>query len=207
MRNLVRAGVRYYAMHSKLLLWTAAVYYGLVFGIGLIVSLVPGGRELQEAVMKEAVQAVTTSFPGLLQAYMNNPFMAIGYTFIINLVVGTMLWITLPGLILFPLAPLAAFYRACGWGIISAPTDLGLFLRLLPTVLAEGLGYILAVVPSVRLGLAWLIPKRVYNEELLTRRQALRKALAELGPAYLIVSLTLLAAAIIEVVSTRLTEV
>jgi len=203
MRNLILEGVRYYAMHSHLLLLTTVIYYGLVFGIGLIVSLMPGGREIQAAVMNEAVQGVTTGFPGLLQAYMNNPVVAVAYTFIINLVVGTMLWITLPGLIFFPLAPLAAFYRAFAWGIIFAPTDIPLFVRALPTVLAEGFGYILAVVPSVRLGLAWLVPKRAYQEKPLTRVQALRKAFAELGPAYLIVALTLLAAAIIEVASTR----
>jgi hypothetical protein len=203
MANLVREGLSYYRAHSKLLLWTAVVYYGLVFGVGLTVSLLPGGRELQDSVTNEALQSVTTSFPGLLQAYMNNPFVAIGYTFIINLVVGTMLWITLPGLILFPLAPLAAFYRAFYWGIIFAPTDPALLLRALPILLAEGLGYVLAVVPSLRLGLAWVLPKRAYKAEQLTREQAFRKALTELWPAYLIVSLTLLAAAVIEVTSTR----
>jgi hypothetical protein len=195
---------RYYRSHSKLLLWTAVVYYGLVFGVGLIVSLLRDCRELQEAVLNGAIQGVTTSFPGLLQAYVNNPFLAIAYTFMINLVVGTMLRITLPGLILFPLAPLAAFYRAIGWGIIFAPTDPGPFLRALPILLAEGFGYVLAVVPSLRLGLAWVLPKRAYMAEQLTRKRAFRKALSELWPAYLIVSLTLLAAAVIEVASTRL---
>lgn len=204
MRNLFREGLEYYRRHWKLLLSIAVTYYGLVFVVGLLVALTPGGGELQETLIQQAGSEIETALPGLLEAYLNNPILAVGYTFVINLVLGTVLWITIPGLILFVLAPLTAFYRAMAWGIIFAPTQPSLVILVLPTLLSEGLGYVLAVVPSMRLGMSWLLPKLAFKQEALSRGQAFRKAFYEMGHAYLIVIIALLAAAIIEVGSVQL---
>ena len=198
-----RNGIDYYKRHRRFLAATALAYYGLVFGVGAVAAITPGGREMQETLLGEATGGLNAAFPGLLAAYMSNPVLAVAYTFAINLVLGTMISITLPGLVLSFLAPLVAFYRAFAWGIIFAPTQPVILLVGLPTILAEGFGYILAVVPSFRLGLSWMLPRMTFKGEELTRAHAFRRAIRELGSAYLIVAATLLAAAIVEVASTQ----
>lgn len=195
MINLVRDGLQYYRQHWRLLLCTALAYFGLMFGAGVLVILMPSGHELQESLEAQVMAGFEEVFPWLLTA---PPALAVVYILLVNLVLGTMLYITLPGAILFPLAPLAAFFRAIMWGIFFAPTEPLALLVALPTILAEGLGYVLAVVPSLRLGLSWLLPRSAFKQEQLSRRVAFRRGLSELGRAYLIVIIVLLVAAVIE---------
>lgn len=204
MQDLLRKGIAYYREHGKLFVSTASLYYGIVLGVALVVSVMPGGPELQEALIEEAAAGIGTTFPGLLEAYLSNPALAVAYTFLVNLALGSILYITLPGFLLFVLAPLLAFYRAFAWGIIFAPTQPGILLIGLPTILAEGFGYILAVVPSIRVGLSWMLPKLAFRGEQITRKQAFLRGLSELGPAYVIVAIALLIAALVEVGTTQL---
>lgn len=196
LRNLVKEGLDYYRAHWRFLVGTVVTYFVLVFGVGVLLLLVPGGREFQQSFLKEVLGGFESTFPSLLGA--PTPLMVI-YIFLINLVLGTALYITLPGLLLFALAPVMVFYRAILWGIIFAPSEPLSILSALPTILSEGFGYVLAVVPSFRLGLSWLWPKKAFKGEQMSRKQAFRRAFSELGSAYVIVAIALLAAAIIEV--------
>jgi uncharacterized membrane protein SpoIIM required for sporulation len=47
--------------------------------------------------------------------------------------------------------------------------------------------------------MSWLLPKRVYKEAELTRKQAFKKALHELALVYVLVALVLFISAIVEV--------
>jgi len=132
--------------------------------------------------------------------------LAITYTFFINLSLGTVAYITIPGMLVFFFAPALALFRAAMWGVLFAPTTPVLATAAvlsLPTLILEGLGYILAVVPSTYLGLSWLSPKRVFREERLSRKEAFKKELVNSAKAYVWVALILLVAAIVEVVSVQ----
>ena len=195
MRNLVRDGFCYYRQHLRLVLCTALAYFGLMFVAGVLVTL-PGGRELQGSLEAEVIADFEEAFSWLLTA---PAALLVVYIFLLNLVLGTMLYITLPGAVFFPLAPLAVFLRATLWGIFFVPREPLALLVALPTILVEGFGYVLAVVPSLRLGLSWLLPRLAFKQEGLSRRGAFRRGLSELGRAYLIVMIVLLVAAAIEV--------
>jgi len=204
--SVILEGFSYYKRRRKYLLAITIAYYGLIFLMALLVIGIEGGLDLQAAIREAAVAGVLEAFPGLLEAYLRNPLLAITYTFFINLSLGTVAYITIPGMLVFFFAPALALFRAAMWGVLFAPTTPVLATAAvlsLPTLILEGLGYILAVVPSTYVGLSWLSPKRVFREERLSRKEAFKKELVNSAKAYVWVALILLVAAIVEVVSVQ----
>jgi len=205
--SVILEGLSYYKRHRKYLLAVTAAYYGLIFLTALLIVGIEGGVDLQVAIREAAVGGVLEAFPGLLEAYLRNPLLAIVYTFFVNLALGTLAYITIPGLLVFFFAPALVLFRAIMWGVVFAPTTPVLAMAVvlsLPTLILEGLGYVLAVVPSTYLGLSWLSPKRVFREEKLSRKEAFKKELVNSAKAYAWVALVLVVAAVVEVVSVQL---
>lgn len=205
--NVLLEGLSYYKRHRKYLLAIATAYYGLILLLALLIANVEGGVDLQAAITEAAVRGVLEAFPGLLEAYTRNLLLAIVYTFFVNFSIGSIAFITIPGTLLFFLAPALALYRAALWGIVFAPTTPGLATAIVcsfPTLILEGLGYVLAVVPSTYLGLSWLSPKRVFREGELSRREAFKKELVNSAKAHVWVAVVLLAAAVVEVATVQL---
>jgi len=204
--GLLHEGLSYYREHYRYLLVVGATYYGLIL-LSAAVAMAVGNSDAQLAQIQATKAAVSAAFPGLIEAYLTNPLLAVAYAFMVNFLYGTMLWIALPGTVLFALAPTLAFLRAFGWGGLFAPTTSVLASALawsLPTMILEGLGYILAVIPSTYLGLSWLSPKTVFRGEALTRKEAFKRELVESARAYVWVALVLLIAAVVEVTTAQL---
>lgn len=125
----------------------------------------------------------------------------------VNLLLGAVVYITIPGAFLFFLAPAMALSRAISWGIMYASTTplitMGAML-VSPVMMLEGLGYTLAVVPSTYLGISWLSPQKAFPDESLTRIEAFRRQLINSANAYVLVALVLLVSAVAEVIVVQL---
>lgn len=76
-----------------------------------------------------------------------------------------------------------------------------MFLVSIPTLILEGEAYALAAVAGTIVGASWLMPKRLYRQEDITRTQAFREALKESLRLYVLVIVLLLVAATAEAVT------
>jgi len=124
---------------------------------------------------------------------------AIGLTFLVNLFLASLIFITLPSLIIPGVGILMGVYRAALWGLIFYPGHPDMQLVMIPhslTLLLEGQAYILvmfAVYLHVR---AWFNPASAGVEG---HWRGYLEGLKRTGKIYLLVVLTLLVAAIYEV--------
>lgn len=130
--------------------------------------------------------------------------LAIVGIFLFNLVLSGFFVVTLPGLAFFPLSAAALVYRAFLWGVILSQLPTPLFLAVLPTLVLEGEGYVLASVGGMILGMSWLKPVWSYKGEQLSRLEALKRAFKECACVYILVVMLLLVAAIVETVTITL---
>jgi hypothetical protein len=121
--------------------------------------------------------------------------------FLFNLVLSSFVFVTLPGLVFFPLSVVALVVRAVFWGIMLNQLPTPLFLAVFPTLILEGEAYVFAGVAGVDLGLSWLKPILAYKDENLSRSDAFKKALKECLRVYVLVAMFLLVAAIVETYS------
>lgn len=121
--------------------------------------------------------------------------------FVSNLILSAFLLLTLSGIVffVFPLAVLV--FRGVLWGVLLNFVSTDRFLMVLPTIILEGEGYVIAAVAGVILGLSWLWPKLIYPGENLSRRSAVRKALGEAASLFVLVVILLFVAAIVETVT------
>jgi len=118
--------------------------------------------------------------------------------FLVNLVLSSFVVVTLPGLVFFPLSAAALVYRGFSWGVLLSQLPTPQFLVVLPTLVLEGEGYVVASVAGIVLGLSWLKPSWVFKGEKLSRREAFRRALGECLRIYILVAMILFVAAIVE---------
>lgn len=176
-----------------------ALYYGLVL---LFMVYVAFNRPLQDQLLQSIGEAFMTgplSFVG--NAYLNAQVLAaIGATFFVNLFIGSFGTITLPSLLIPFSGILIGFYRAVLWGLILSPAHPDLRLIMIPhfvTLILEGQAYILTMLAAYIQGRAFLWPKTVGLER---RGQGYIEGLKRTGKIYVLVVLTLLVAAIYEVI-------
>lgn len=177
-------------------LYFAALILGVLYGL-----LNP---QLQTFLHGTLAQAWEESiFSTVTQAYVTENWLsALFLTFLVNLILGSFVVLTVPSLPVFFAGPILAVYRAVLWGIIYSPTSpqfANAIIYALPVLLLEGEAYCIVCFPSFKAGLSWLLPKRAYKDENPTRKQAFRKALRELALVYILVSCILLVSAIVEV--------
>lgn len=148
--------------HRRAYITLNILYYGLVI-LGMIyVAFNPD-------VQTELLQSVRQSFDQnpllapVSEAYgAGQVLRSMGLTFIINLVLGTLIQITLPSMIIPGLGLLLGMYRAILWGLLLSPANLDLAGPMIPhslTLLLEGQGYILAMLGVYILAFYWLRPK------------------------------------------------
>jgi hypothetical protein len=174
------------------------VYYGLVIVFMIVAAF---NQPLQEMLLKSVGQAYTTGVMSALgAAYLNAEMLkAISLTFVVNLVVGAFLTITVPSVIVPFIGLLMGLYRAIMWGLILSPANLALRLIMIPhsiTLLIEGQGYILALLAVYIQGRTFLWPKTAGVEG---HVHGYIEGIKRTGKLYILVILTLAIAAIYEV--------
>ena len=171
-------------------------FFGTFVAVSLYVSFF--APELHSYVMEIMAQAMRTDplLSAAARAYFikKNPLEALVITFLVNFFVGSLVTIILPGIAL-PSVPVALL-RAALWGVLF-PVGMGdRFCLALPTLVAEGEGYVLSMVPGLNLSLALLNPKSYGTS---SRREALATVMREIPFYALLIAIVLIAAAAIEV--------
>lgn len=178
------------------------IYYGIVI-LGMIVTIFM--PQLQQDIIGSITDELTTE-GNLLnianEAYMSGSVIrAAVTTFIINLLMGTLLVLTLPSLLFPPLGAVMAAYRAGLWGLMLSPVEPSLRLAMIPhslTLLLEGQGYILAAFAGLVAFKGLIKPER-YNET--KRLLGYKEGWKEAAPLYALVVSVLAVAAIYEAAS------
>jgi hypothetical protein len=197
--NLIKSAWGLVQEHRRVYTVLNIVYYGLVLVFMIYVAF---NRPLQDELLQSIGKTFMTgplSFVG--SAYINAQVLAaIAATFFVNLLVGSFGTITLPSLIIPFGGILIGFYRAVLWGLILSPANPDLRMVMIPhslTLILEGQAYILTMLAAYIQGRAFLWPKTVGLER---RGQGYLEGLKRTGKIYLLVILTLLIAAVYEVI-------
>jgi hypothetical protein len=197
--NLIKSAWGLVQEHRRVYIILNVLYYGLVVVFMIYVAF---NRPLQDELLESIGEAFMTgplSFVG--SAYVNTKVLAaIGATFFVNLLVGSFGTITLPSLVIPFSGILVGFYRAVLWGLILSPAHPDLRLVMIPhsvTLILEGQAYILTMLAAYIQGKSFLWPKTVGLER---RGRGYLEGLKRTGKMYVLVLLTLLIAAIYEVI-------
>lgn len=134
--------------HSRALLMMNVGYFGAVV-LGMLAILL--SPQIQTSLLQSVSEAFspTGSLGPLVQAYETGELpTAIALTFLVNLVLGSGVFITLPSVIIPYIGLLMGAYRGLLWGLLFSPFA-GVFpAATLPhalTVLIEGEAYIVAL--------------------------------------------------------------
>jgi len=128
----------------------------------------------------------------------NNFLLVFIVIFLFNLTFASFLTVTLPGILFFPLSGVALMYKAVLWGLLLYPVSGNMLLATLPTLFLEGEAYVLSAGAGTVAGASWLIHKRLYRGEMLSRREAFKRGMNECLRLYLLIGLLLLIAAFVE---------
>ncbi len=175
------------------------LYYGLTLACMIYVSTNPA---VQQALMASA-QAGFTSGPLAFvgEAYSGGQVIWTSFvTFLVNLILGTAIEITLPSLIIPFIGLLMGVLRAILWGLMLAPTTPEMAKMMIPhslTLILEGQAYILALLAVFVQGKAFLFPK---SEGTPSHIEGYKIGLVKTAKLYVLVIAFLLVAAIYEAV-------
>ena len=173
------------------------VYYGLVVCGMAFVAFHPSLQQLLLGVVASAFTEGPLSVVG--SAYSGGQLLlAMLLTFMVNLVIASVLWITLPSLLIPFSGLLTGALRAVVWGLLLSPTTPELRIIMIPhslTLVLEGQGYILAMLAAYVQGKAFLWPGTVAAA---TRGQGYVAGMKRSLRLYLLVVVVLAAAAVYE---------
>ena len=199
MKNFIQSAWALVQENKRAYIVVNTVYYGLVI---IFMAVAAFNRPLQDMLLDTVGAAFLTGpLAAVGNAYLNAEVLkAIALTFVVNLVVGTFLYITLPSLIVPFLGFLLGIYRAALWGLMFYPGHPDVGTMMIPhsiTLLIEGQAYILALFGVYLQGRAFLWPRSVGLE---THKQGYVEGLKRTGKIYILVILTLAIAAIYEVI-------
>ena len=189
----------YWKRYRRRFLYCFFIYY-LIVAVGGVVGVV-ASDSLSHIGVAELVYAELDSTPVLsdvVGAYMaKERVKAIGLTLGVNLVFGSFLCITAGNML--GLGVFTFLVRPFLWGLLIVPLGLHsarMFAAVGPVLLLEGTGYIVAFTASTDLMLAMVEPTLLGH----TRRiDALKKAWFYNMKSYVLVSIVLFIAAVVEV--------
>ncbi|OEC87353.1 MULTISPECIES: stage II sporulation protein M [Methanobacterium] len=198
MLNRIKNIYKFYVeRYKKRFLYCFAIYYGLVI-IGMVIGLLY--PPISTGTGGNISSQFSTVFPGLLQAIGAGDVIKVILTiFVFNSILGSFLAITLLNLI--GIGTLVFIYRPIMWGLIYAPTSSGaamLLIAVIPTLILEGVAYIIAFAASLDFVLAIAKPKALGEE---SRFKAWKKAWAYNLKSYVLVLIMLFVAAVVESVT------
>jgi hypothetical protein len=178
------------SVRGKLLALMNLAFFGCVFGVVLALEFL-----LPPTLYSDTQQSLfDVPFAG-------NFVLMLLSIFFSNLILSSLIVVTLPGFVFFPLSTVFLVYRAVIWGLLLHYERTWFFLVALPTIVLESQAYALASVAGTVVGASWLMPKRVYRQEVFTRVEAFQKALRECLAIYVFVVIFLFVAAVVETVT------
>ena len=140
-----------------------AVYYGLVVCAMIYVAFNPA---LQKSLLETVKESFTKGpLAVVVAAYRDGHVItAMVLTFVVNLIGGSFMSITLPSLIIPFSGLLVGGSRASMWGLLLSPTTRGMGMMMIPhslTLILEGQAYIVAMLAAYIQGKAFLWPRTV----------------------------------------------
>ncbi|WP_186172358.1 MULTISPECIES: stage II sporulation protein M [Burkholderiaceae] len=196
--KLLREALSIIRTHKNAYLLINVAFYGLLI---VMMAATCGWPELQ-AQFKPGTQAAFDQ-PGLFKTVgelyaSRNLLLAMALTFGVNLIVASLLLITLPSLILPFIGIAMALFRAYMWGVNFAPTG-PLALTLIPhslTLLIEGQAYVLAGFAAYVQGRQFLWPAR-YN--LLSKGAGYKAGIVSTLKIFVLIAIALAIGAVYEV--------
>ncbi len=196
--NVLRSSWQIVRKHRRPYVILNVTYYGLVILSMLYVAFI--NPALQEQLLATIEVALTEGpLETVAGTYLGgNVLAAAVLTFVVNLLMGSLLYITVPSLVIPFVGVLLGFYRAVLWGFLLAPTNTELALVMIPHSLVlflEGQAYILAMFAAYVHGKSFLRPRTVGSTSYLRGYVAGLKLSARL---YLLIVIVLAAAAIYE---------
>jgi uncharacterized membrane protein SpoIIM required for sporulation len=187
----------YVERYKKRFLYCFAIYYGLVI-VGMVIGLLY--PPISTGTGGNISSQFSTVFPGLLQAISAGDVIKVILTiFVFNSILGSFLAITVLNLI--GIGTLVFIYRPIMWGLVYAPTSphaAMLLLAVIPTLILEGVAYIIAFAASLDFVLAIAKPKALGEE---SRFKAWKKAWIYNLKSYVLVLIMLFVAAVVESVT------
>lgn len=174
------------------------IFYGFMV-IGMAVTFInPNFRQALNACNSKFFSTMPV-LSSLTNAYRsNNIFMAFLLTFIVNLILGAFLYITVPSLFSPFIGIALLVYRALSWGIIFSPNPFELYL--LPhwlTLIIEGQAYVVTMLAAYIL---WIAKRRPYTVLTETQEQGYRTGFEISAMLYIIVVFLLAFSALYEAV-------
>lgn len=176
-----------------------AIYYGLIVVFMFVAALIP---DVQAELLKTIGSAFTSGPLALVgQAYINAEVIkAVLLTFVVNLFLASLIYMTIPSLIIPFIGTLMFVLRAILWGLIFSPASPEMRLVMIPhslTLILEGQAYILVMFALYLQGRAFLWPKSAGVEGF---GRGYLEGLRRTGKIYVLVILTLAVAAVYEVI-------
>jgi len=175
------------------------LYYGLVICAMIVVAFIP-------SLQQQLFEAVGESFSkgplsDVATAYGTGQLLpAMILTFVVNLVGGSFIFITLPSLFIPFFGLFTGIVRALLWGLILSPTSQQLALVMIPhslTLILEGQAYIIAMLAVYVHGRAFLWPGSI---KAVTLPEGYHTGLKRSLQLYLLVIILLALAAIYEAI-------
>ncbi len=180
----------------------------LYYGIMLLAMLVPVAfpsvqEELNKTIAQSFNQGMMSSVAGAYSS--GNVFAAALVTFLVNLLLGTLVVITVPSTFIPFFGIFMGLFRATLWGLLFSPAHSQIGWALLPhsiTILIEGQGYIIAMFAAYLLWRSCLLPKTagIQTQGVGAYIEGYIAGLRQTGLLYILVSLVLLVAAVYEAI-------
>lgn len=191
--ELIKKPIEIIKQNKKAYLVANAIFYGLVILGMVLASLYP---QLQEYALSSTDESLDSSLLSVENAYSSgNILLAAALTFLINLIIGVVVTMTLPSFVLPFVGILMSVYRAVFWGILFPPS-----VSLIPhyvTLLIEGQAYVIAMLAIYLHGKSFLFPRKVGRE---SRWSGYKLGIAQTAWLYVGVTAFLLVGAIWEAV-------
>ncbi|MGC9517007.1 MAG: stage II sporulation protein M [Methanomicrobiales archaeon] len=184
----------YVKRYKKRFIYSFLVYYLLVILGGISGIFYSVSRE-------NAVQTVSSSLnstlPSLFQAINSGDLISVVLTiFGFNAVLGSFFFITLLNMI--GIGTLIFIYRPFLWGFIYAPVNpqaTALLIYVIPTLILEGLAYVMAFAASIDFLQAIIKPSALGEKK---RLRAYKKAWINNLKSYVLILIVLFVAAVVE---------
>lgn len=184
----------YVKRYKKRFLYCFGIYYGLVI-IGMIIGILD--PSVSTGTGHVIINQFQSGLPGLFQAIgAGDIIKIILIIFGINSVMGSFFYITVLNTI--GLGTVIFIFRPLLWGLLYSPTSpqaAMLLVFTIPTLILEGIAYVIAFTASLDLILAIIKPKSLGED---SRLKAWKKAWIYNLKAYVLVLIVLFVAAVVE---------